>query len=506
MFANPFPEGLSLNVLSRSLLTGCVALCCITLTTTTHAESDERLPATVVRALKAAGVPQASVGVFVQEVDARLPRVSVNANVPMNPASVMKLVTTYAALELLGPAYLWKTEAYANGKISAGILDGDLILKGFGDPKLTIESFWLLQRQLRARGIKEIHGDLVLDRSYFDLAEYDPARFDQEPLRPYNVGPDALLLNFKAMRFDFIPQAASHSVQVIADPHPAQVDIINLIKLTSSATASCGAWKEGIRTDVTATATGQRVVLTGNYPLACGEKSWHLSLLNHPQYVYGVFRQLWEESGGKLTGNLREGSVGGSVAGGVGGVGSSAIRVAQIDSATLSEVVRDINKFSNNVMARQLYLTLGAEATKHPAREQDGEMAIRGWLMQKGLKIPELVIENGSGLSRKERISAENLAHLLMAAYASPVMPEFIASLPLLAVDGTMHKRLLTNAIAGQAHVKTGTLEGAKAIAGYVLDKKGKTQVVVFITNHPHAAATQSAQDALLLCVYERGC
>jgi D-alanyl-D-alanine carboxypeptidase/D-alanyl-D-alanine-endopeptidase (penicillin-binding protein 4) len=456
------------------------------------AQSDERLPQPVARALKSAGVPQTAVAVLVQEVDSRIPRTSFNAGQPMNPASIMKLVTTYAALELLGPAYTWKTEAYAQGSAADGVLSADLYLKGYGDPRFTFENFWLLLRQIRAKGIREIRGDLVLDRGYFDNAGYDPARFDQEPLRPYNVGPDALLLNFKAVRFSFFPDAEGKAVQISAEPHPAQLDIINLLKPGG---APCNGWKDGVRIDFTPTPAGVRAVFTGSYPVACGEKQWHFGLLSHPQYVAGVFRQLWEELGGRFTGNLSEGPL-----------PAGARLLASAESASLAEVVRDINKFSNNVMARQLFLTLAAEASRQPARAEDGEAAVKAWLAQKELRMPELVMENGSGLSRRERISAENLGRLLLAAYASPLMPEFIASMPLVAVDGTMKKRLGGNGIAGHAHIKTGTLEGVKAIAGYVLDRKGRRSAVVFLVNHPNAGAAQAAQDALLVCVYERSC
>ncbi|MBL8488981.1 MAG: D-alanyl-D-alanine carboxypeptidase, partial [Rhodocyclaceae bacterium] len=169
----------------------------------------------------------------------------------------------------------------------------------------------------------------------------------------------------------------------------------------------------------------------------------------------------------------------------------------------LADVVRDINKFSNNVMARQLFLTLGANGGG-PATADRAEAAIKAWLEAKNLRMPELVLENGSGLSRRERMSADSLARLLAAAWKSPVMPEFISSLPLTAVDGTMQRRLKTNAVAGQAHIKTGTLEGVKTMAGYVLDRAGRRQIVVLLVNHPNAAAAQPAQDALLQWVYER--
>jgi D-alanyl-D-alanine carboxypeptidase/D-alanyl-D-alanine-endopeptidase (penicillin-binding protein 4) len=458
-----------------------------------RAQTDERLPAPVARALKTAGVPPAAVAVLVQDVDARMPRASFNAAQPMNPASVMKLVTTYAALELLGPAYTWKTEAFALGPLKDGVLEGDLLLKGYGDPRLGFEQFWLLLRQLRAKGLREIRGDLVLDRGHFAADNHDPARFDGEPLRPYNVGPDALLLNFKSIRLGFVPDAERKSLAVYAEPAPAQLDIVNLVKLTD---AACGnAWYEGIRMDLAHAGAGARLVLTGTYPAACGEKSRHVAVLDHPQFIAGVFRQLWGELGGTFSGNLREGAT-----------PAAARLLARGESPALAEVVREINKFSNNVMARQLWLTLGAETAKRPARGADAEAAVRAWLAQKELRMPELVIENGAGLSRSDRISAENLGRLLLAAYASPVMPEFIASLPLAGIDGTMRKRLNGNGVAGQAHVKTGYLDGVRALAGYVLDRRGKRVVVVFLANHPNSAATKAAQDALLACVYERSC
>ena len=171
--------------------------------------ADDRLPPDVAASLKAAGIPLSAVGIVVQEVGVTRPSLALNATRAMNPASTMKLVTSFAALELLGPNFMWRPEAWASGSMSGDALEGDLILKGGADPKLTIENLWLFARALRARGLREIRGDLVLDRSYFDAAEHDPSRFDAEPQRPYNVGPDALLINFKAVRFGFSPHRSN---------------------------------------------------------------------------------------------------------------------------------------------------------------------------------------------------------------------------------------------------------------------------------------------------------
>lgn len=451
----------------------------------------QSLPAPVEQALRRAHIPLTSVAAYVRGVDSAKPLIAHNAAQAMNPASTIKLLTTYAALELLGPAYAWKTEAYASGSMLGDALQGDLILKGYGDPKLTLEKFWLLLRRLRALGLREIRGDLVLDRSYFEPAEYDPAKFDAEPLRAYNVGPDALLLNFKAVRFLFQPEADGKSVIVVAEPRPAGLEFTAAVRATEGA---CGDWRAGIKADFQSNGGSAKASFSGTMPASCGEHYWNVSLLAQPNYVYGVFRQLWEELGGTLAGGWKNGAV-----------PADARLLAVAESASNAELVRDINKFSNNVMARQLFLTLGAEVLKLPGRSDRSTQVVQSWLAEKKLDFPELVLENGSGLSRQERISAINMGRLLLEAWRSAVMPELMSSLPLVANDGTMRRRLRFESIAGQAHIKTGSLSDARALAGYVLDQRGQRHVVVLFINHANAAAGQPAQDALLQWVYEHG-
>ena len=457
----------------------------------TELASAQSLPPSVELALKRAHIPLSGVAAYVQGVDNSEPLVAHNAAQAMNPASTIKLLTTYAALELLGPTYTWKTEAYAGGKLEGGVLEGNLILKGYGDPKLTLENFWLLLRRLRALGLREIRGDLMLDRSYFEAAEYDPAKFDAEPLRAYNVGPDALLLNFKAVRFQFVPDADRRIVTVIPEPKPAGLDFAAAVRATDGA---CGDWRADIKADFQTNGGSAKASFTGSMPASCGERYWNASLLAQPNYVYGVFRQLWEELGGTLAGAWKDGAV-----------PADARLLATGASASNAELARDINKFSNNVMARQLFLTLGAEVLKLPGRSDRSARVVQSWLTEKKLDFPELILENGSGLSRQERISAEHMGALLLEAWRSAVMPEMMSSLPLLAYDGTMRRRLRFESIAGQAHIKTGSLSDARTLAGYVLDRRGKRQVVVLFINHGNAAAGQPAQDALLRWVYEGG-
>ena len=473
-------------------------LCATTMAHALPLQAQEALPAPVAAALKSAGLPPSSAAIVVQETGGPRPMLSVNAGAAMNPASTMKLVTTFAALELLGPTFSWKTEAHAAGLLAGEVLEGDLVLRGGGDPRLTIENLWLLLRSLRARGLREIRGDLVLDRSYFEPVDQDSARFDNQSNRPYNVAPDALLVNFKAVRFSFIPDPVTRAVMVAPEPRMANLEVQSTVRASD---AACGDWRAQLKAEFlplngagTAAQGGVRAVFSGNYPASCGERIWNLALFNNTSFTAGVFRQLWQEVGGSFSGTVREGTV-----------PPGARLLATQESPALTEVVRDINKFSNNVMARQLYLTLGAERLKQPGRADRSGEVVKSWLNDRGLAIPELVIENGSGLSRIERISAGNLTRLLLAAWASPVMPELVSSLPVVALDGTMRRRMRFDPVAGQAHIKTGSLEGVCAIAGYTLSASGKRYALSFLVNHPNAAAAQAAQDALLRWVWTNG-
>ncbi len=455
-------------------------------------QGQSSLPSPAAHALAATKIPPGAVAVLVQETGASRPLLSINSGAALNPASVMKLVTTYAALELLGPAYRWKTEAYALAATPDGVLEGDLLLKGYGDPKLDLEAFWVLLRALRGKGLREIRGDLLLDRSYFERAQDDPGRFDGDAFRPYNVLPDALLVNYKSLRFVFLPDLERDAVRLYVEPRPPALEVVNVLKLAAGPCPEGSAFREMLKP--TFEPARRRAIFSGQYRRSCGEKDLNVALLEPNDQVGGVMRQLWAETGGTWSGTAREGQL-----------PPDARLLHAMESAPLAQIVRDTNKFSNNVMARHLFLTLGAESAGAPASGPKASVAIAAWLATKKIAAPELVMENGSGLSRIERISAANLAALLQAAWRSAVMPEFIASLPVVAVDGTMRRRLKGEGVAGQAHIKTGLLSDARAMAGYVLDRSGRRHVVVMIVNHPSAHDAQPAMDALLRWVYEQG-
>lgn len=448
------------------------------------------LPAPVAAALSQANIPNSAVALYVQDLAQAAPLLAHNADVGMHPASVIKLVTTYAGLQTLGPAYRWKTEFYTDGSVKGDRLDGNLIVKGYGDPKITLERFWLWLRDLRARGIRDIRGNVVIDRSYFDIPRQDPGAFDGQPYEPYNTQPDALLLNFHAHRLQFLPDERAGTLRIVFEVPIPGARIANRVRITNG---GCDNWEDALRYRVEQTPKGLVLNFSGSYSAACGDKSMHLALLDPNAYVYALFKPLWEELGGRWRGQVVDGSV-----------PADARLLARHESPPLAEVIRDINKFSNNVMARQLYLTLGAETLGAPATLDKAGQAVANALAVKGLDFLELVMENGSGLSRRTRISAHHLGDLLRVAAASPMAAEFESSLPVVALDGTMRKRLKDNGVAGNAHIKTGSLDGVRAIAGYVLDARGRRNVVVCLINDPNAAHARPVQDALLEWVFAR--
>ncbi|MEQ1772230.1 MAG: D-alanyl-D-alanine carboxypeptidase/D-alanyl-D-alanine-endopeptidase [Burkholderiales bacterium] len=448
-----------------------------------------QLPPPVAQALARAGIAETSVGVYVHEIGAAEPVVAHRAEQPLNPASVMKLVTTYAGLELLGPAHQWSTDIYTEGVMLQDVLVGNLIIKGGGDPKFTIENFWMLLRALRAKGVREIRGDVLLDRGLFTTDHPDSGRFDGEPTQPYNTTPDALLTNFKTFTLTFAPEADGRGVRIAVDPPLPQIQIVNNLTLGDGA---CGNWLARIKTQVQDTGDIARLTFAGPYARQCAEQSNYYSVLGHREYVAGLFQHLWRDLGGVFNGRVRDGDA-----------NANSVKLVSQRSLALSEIVRDINKFSNNVMARQLLLSIGS-ATGAAATPDRAGRAVQQFFASRGLPMPQLVIENGSGLSRIERVSARDLGQMLQAAFRSPVMPEFIASMPLVGVDGTMYRRLTNSGVAGQAHIKTGLIAGVRAMAGYVLDAKGRRVAVVMLINHANSFNGNAVQDALLRWVHGR--
>jgi serine-type D-Ala-D-Ala carboxypeptidase/endopeptidase (penicillin-binding protein 4) len=455
------------------LLCGALWACAITPATA------QPLPPEVQAALTQARVPFDALSVLIVDAEGKtVPRLSHRIDVPMNPASVMKLVTTYAALDLLGPAFVWRTPVWLDGPVVAGTLKGNLVIQGQGDPKLVLERLWLLLRRVQGLGVQRIAGNIVLDQRAFAVPPSDPGEFDGEPLRPYNTAPDALLLNFKSIVMTFTPDADGAKARVQIDPPLAGVRLPTQVPLSKN--GACNDYRATLKADFS---DPKSIRFAGGFPAECGEKVWPVAYVDPASYNARTLEGLWRNMGGRLNGDV------------VDGLAPVTPASFELTSPTLMEVIRDINKFSNNVMAQQLFLTLGLAAGSPVATPESAREVVRQWWLRRISASDAPDIDNGSGLSRQTRISAQQLGKLLQVAYASPNMPELMSSLPLVGVDGTLKR---SRAGSASAHLKTGSLREVTALAGYVHGASGKRYVLVAIVNHPNAGAVRPALDALI--------
>lgn len=439
----------------------------------------QSVPAPVEAALARAQIARDALSLYVAPVEGLQPaRLTWQATQAMNPASVMKLVTTYAALEQLGPAYVWRTPVYLDGVVDNGAFRGTVYIKGAGDPKLVSERLWLMLGRLQGMGVKVIVGDIVVDRSAFQVQGHDAAAFDGEPFKPYNAGPDALLINYKTQVLGFIPDVAAGVARIHYELPMGQLQAPLSVPLAPPG-AACGDWRTQLQADWS---DPQRIQLQGRYPASCGDKNWAVALPDPNSFALKAVEGMWRSMGGQLTGSVRDGVV------------PAGLKPAwENQSPALAEVVRDINKYSNNVMTQQVLLTMGKERMGVGSLEA-GRTALAQWWQLRWPAAEMPLVDNGAGLSRNARISAQALGRMLQAAWGSSVMPEFVASMPISGMDGTLRR----SKASANAHLKTGSLRDTNALAGYVHGNSGQRYVLVALINHPNAGAARPVMDALV--------
>jgi serine-type D-Ala-D-Ala carboxypeptidase/endopeptidase (penicillin-binding protein 4) len=455
-----------------TLARGALFFGAVLLAAAAHPQQAGAIPAPIMQTIAAQRIPKDAVSLAIVDMDSGRPVLAMNADTPRNPASTVKLLTTFASLDMLGPAYTWHTRAYLRGALDNGVLNGDLVIQGGGDPFMTIERWWTFARALRSEGLRSIRGDIVIDNSAFSLPPEDPGAFDGRPNRAYNVVPDALMVNFQTIQFRLVPDSNTRSVRVEVDPSPPNLSIDNRIKYSSG---RCSGAARRVDFDIP-TEKWDRVVLTGTLAQSCAPRSFTRVLLQPAAYAFGTFVELWHELGGDFSGKLRVATVPGD-----------AKPFLSFDSLTLSEIVRLTNKFSSNLMARHLLLTIGSERFGLPATLDKGATAMADWGHARGIMLENFAIDNGSGLSRITRVTAAGMASILNAAYHSHYAPEFISSLPLAGVDGTLRTKL-RGTPAGAVRLKTGHLNDVNGMAGYVTAASGRSYALVSLINHPRAA------------------
>lgn len=471
------------------------------------------IPKAVLLSLQKNDIPKEALSIAVAEIVSggagkSIPKPTLNWRVstPMNPASTMKLLTTLSSLDILGPQYRWRTNLYTDGVIRQGELRGNIYLQGTGDPKLIPEELAKMMRALQNLGIQKIDGNLFFDRSAYASNVMDSNTIDGESLRAYNVPPDPLLYAFRTLSFQLGKSNTANFIDVSYTPPLSQLKVINQLQLVNK---PCDNWKSGVRfnldtsEDNTNTSQLLNASFSGVFPNKCKDVNYNIVALDANTFLTQGFTAAWELAGGTWA-HPPQGKD--SV------VPLTARPLLQFEGIGLADDVIDINKYSNNVMARQLLLTLALEKIGKPATTQNGELVIQSWLKKMGLQFPGLVIENGSGLSRNETISAEQMNSLLLVARNLPIAESFYNSLPIAGTDGTMRNRLMAQLRKffhlkkkPEARIKTGSLADVRAISGYVISKSGKLYAVTSFINHPNAWKGLEAHDQLLAWLIEDG-
>jgi len=444
------------------------------------------LPVDIVSKLKTKGMGAYGVSAYVRDVNSPRPLLAYQDDTARVPASVMKLITSYASLGILGPNYRWPLDVLTRGTVRNGTLQGDLYIKGYGSPEFNTEALRKVLRGIRQKGIRNVSGRVVFDNTYFNSASKYQGSFDSKSQVAYNAKPDALLFNQRLNSFQV--RTSGKRVHVSTKTPTHNLKIVNKMRKT----------RRGCRPRISVSKRGglTQVTFRGNYSSRCGTRTYTRVISEPSNMVYGSMRSMWKrEVGGTLNTRFA-----------MGRVPSNARPLLRTYSRTLAQILPTIDKKSNNVMARQLLLTIGAKTSRGQGTERNGAEAVGAWLNSRGLHFPELRIENGSGLSRTARISARHVGDLLVDAYRSPYRNILMQALAIAGVDGTMKRRLRGTRVRGKGYFKTGTLRDVRSIAGYVKASDGKTYVMAILHNDPKARhRALAAHDKLIEWVFDGG-
>ena len=434
------------------------------MSTTTFAQI---VPSSVKSAIKRYKFKQSDVAVYIKESGKDRVVASLNIDKEMLPASVIKIYTTYAALLELGYDYRWPTKFYRTGRLKNGVLYGDIVVKGFGDPTLKTSDLPRIVAALKAKGIRKIRGNILIDRSYFTVPSRDSSHFDKNIYSAYNAMPDALMFNQHMSTFTIVVKNGKH--QVIKSIPGESYRVVNKIKSVRKSCKGKRSWP-GIR--VNHTSSTPVLVVSGRLSTKCPRRTYKYIITKPYKEFYEAFKRQLKRSGISFQGQMR-----------VGRVPSGAKILYTHYSAPLEKIISITAKKSNNLFARHLLLTLGAKIYGAPANLDKGRRAVAQILNRyRLLDTPRCHIDNGCGLSRVSKVTARSMARVLDHAYKS-YGRRWMNTLSIAGTDGTIRRRFRNTSVKNRAWMKTGTLNNAKNIAGYVRSRSGRLYTVVILTN-----------------------
>ncbi len=412
---------------------------------------------------------------------------------PLLPASVMKIITTSAALHYLSPEYRFKTEFLYRGERKENILQGDLIIRGGGDPRLTTEQLWHIATKIKDSGINEITGNLVVDTHFFDDYDRAPAWGAKRSQRAYDAKLGALSLNFNTIAVHIRPGARlGSSLNVWLDP-PAPY-----IQLHNTGKTSKRGGKNSVSVSRREKAGGKlEIRVRGQRRINAQERVVLLNINNPTRYASETFRMLLLKAGVKINGEtlFSNSSI-------------SAKKLYKLFSDTLSLTLKDLNTYSNNMTAEQIVKTIAAVRSGTPGSHAEGLRLIRDFLDESGVNLQGVKLVDGSGLSRKNRMTTRAMTDLLTRMFSRfDIGPDFLSSLRVMGAYGVHSRRFAKSAARGKVRAKTGTLSGLSTLAGYVESKSGTVFGYALFLNNNRCGGrgADKVEDSIVLAIYEYG-
>ena len=456
-------------------------------------EPVDLLPLSIRERLHETGLAMDGFGLHIQALDGAPAVLSWQAGRPFVLASTSKLITSMAALDLLGPGYRWRTRAYLSGPLSNGRLLGDLVIRGGGDASLTSHDLMVWFQQLREQGLQEIWGDIILNREAFSLRPQDLLSTPEPSAdRPHHVRPDALALDAGVVSVA-VQSDSGGRANIQVTPPMRDVKLINALGRGGACVANA------VYRDVEGTPQPQ-LQINGQWSARCGAQQIRFSPVSMRDLGLRGIEGLWLQAGGVLRGRVVEHSESSPVPWQMTETHSAApAPFSEHASEPLSTLLIDMNKRSDNLVARHLMLSLAPDFPNRPATANAAQMRVREWLTRKGIRKEWAGLDTGSGLSRQEKATPQAMVHLLSRAARSPQGKLLLKSLPIAGVDGTLESRLRGGAAEGQAWLKTGTLLDTRGLAGYVRTRSGRMLGVCLLANHAENVA--AATPALDACV-----
>lgn len=439
------------------------------LTVSAHSQTHTSLVKTIQNAINARCLDDNQTSVRVVALPQGKEIYDYNSYQPLLPASVMKIVTTAAALHYLGPDYRFKTEVLHNGYRHHDTIHGDLILRGGGDPRLSTEHLWQIASQIKASGINRVTGNLVMDTQFFDELDRAPAWEVERTQRAYDAKLSALSLNFNTIAIHILPSVTiGHQVSAWLEPVSSYMSLNNEAKTVKRGRTTVWASREN-------KPTGEvEVLVRGQIPLESKEKIIRINVETPKRYTTETFKNLLKQVGVVVHGEITTAFA-----------PTAGTELYQHLSPPLSLILKELNTFSNNFTAEQIVKSIAAENFKHPGSHTQGLELINTFLQNNSVNLQGVLIQDGSGLSRKNRMTTRAITDLLKAMYSRfDIGPDFIAALRLMATKGILSQRLKRSSIKGQIRAKTGTLQRVSTLAGYVATPQGKVFAYAIFSNN----------------------